>query len=240
MIATLVEAGADVQAKAVNGVTPLHLAAVPLEPAMVAELREKGAAIDTGANATAATIGALLDAGADLEASTADLRTPLHAAASLGNVAAVTLLIERGANLNTRDESDGTPLHAAVSGPGHEGDPEMLRRLGIDIDSDSAFAKSALKGFLHTHAIATETNPAVVEALVGAGADIEARDRLDATPLHRAAATANAAAIVALLDAGADPTARTALNKTPWHLAEGRDELKGTEAYRRLRDGRER
>ena len=59
----------------------------------------------------------------------------------------------------------------------------------------------------------------------------DARARDDRTPLHVAAAQRSGDTVVVLLDA--DGTARTVDGKTPFDLAEG---LRGTDAYRRLRD----
>ena len=79
-------------------------------------------------------------------------------------------------------------------------------------------------------------NPAVLKALVTAGANVAARDDNGDTPLHRVAKYVHWAfpdnfkhigdddphagdAIEALLDAGADPMARNAAGETPWDHA---------------------
>jgi ankyrin repeat protein len=51
----------------------------------------------------------------DLEAQDGDGWTPLHAACSTGNVAAVSALLAAGVNVNARDQAKRTPLHVAVS-----------------------------------------------------------------------------------------------------------------------------
>ena len=51
-------------------------------------------------------------------------------------------------------------------------------------------------------------NPAVITALLEAGADPEARDKFGGTPLLAASGNENPAVIAALLDAGADLKAR--------------------------------
>ena len=54
----------------------------------------------------------------------------------------------------------------------------------------------------------------MIEVLLAAGADVEARNDNDSTPLHNAARNNEALAVIqALLAAGADVEAR----KRPWH-----------------------
>ena len=68
-------------------------------------------------------------------------------------------------------------------------------------------------------------NPAVIQALLDAGADLEARDTWSLTPLHLAAdnkinpAVIQALVIQALLDAGANIEARDEDGNTPLHKA---------------------
>ena len=81
------------------------------------------------------------------------------------------------------------------------------------------------------------TNPTVITALVDAGAEVNIRGEHGYTPLHLAAeSNTNPTVIEVLLDAGADAGVRAAEGKTPWDLAKDRDELKGSDAYRRLND----
>ena len=92
-IEALLGAGAEVDARAENGWTPLHVAA---------------------RRANAAAIEALLDAGAEVDARDEDGETPLHRAAYFGNAAAIGALINAGAEVDARDGDASTPLHLAV------------------------------------------------------------------------------------------------------------------------------
>ena len=79
-------------------------------------------------------------------------------------------------------------------------------------------------------------NPAVLEALLAAGADINARAN-GRTPLHEAARR-NAAMFTVLLKLGADPTALDGDGRTPFHYARENKALQGLESVRRSGDPR--
>ena len=66
-------------------------------------------------------------------------------------------------------------------------------------------------------AVALSHNPSVVQLLVDAGAELEARDRHGSTPLHSAISNTNLSVIRALLDVGADVEARDRRGHTPLH-----------------------
>ncbi|MDE2875235.1 MAG: ankyrin repeat domain-containing protein [Gemmatimonadota bacterium] len=77
-------------------------------------------------------------------------------------------------------------------------------------------------------------NPGIIEALVRAGADLEARDRRGQTALHVAARRA-AAAFEMLLELGADPAALDDNGRTPMDHARENIALQGLEVVMRLR-----
>ncbi len=80
-------------------------------------------------------------------------------------------------------------------------------------------------------------NPAVIVALLDAGANIEARDKDGWTPLHGAARfNESPAVIVALLDAGANPKARDKFDETPWDYIQDNEALKDSDVYWRLNE----
>ena len=79
------------------------------------------------------------------------------------------------------------------------------------------------------------SSPAMISSLVAAGASVDIRDRRGRTALHNNAQWSSSPELIkALLDAGVDPTVRDNQGDTARDLAEDREELKGTEAYRRL------
>jgi ankyrin repeat protein len=71
------------------------------------------------------------------------------------------------------------------------------------------------------HMAARRGNVVIAHALVGSGAEIEARDTNGDTPLHRAVKCGQAEMVAFLLSHGADVQARAKNGKTPWQMARG-------------------
>ena len=132
-------------------------------------------------NATAETVAACLEAGADVNARTDSIPfdsflfvpgarghlTPLHFASIYDWDGMVAVLLAAGARVNARSLDGATPLHVAA---------RMNR------------------------------NPAVVAQLVEGGADLNARDRDGNTPLHASRDNRSSAVPLLLLELGADPS----------------------------------
>ena len=80
---------------------------------------------------------------------------------------------------------------------------------------------------------------AVVEKLIAAGADPNAREKYGNTPLHWAARHSNNSAVVEkLIAGGADPKARDIGGKFPFDYAKNNKALQGTDVYWRLNEAR--
>lgn len=125
--AYLLENGADVNAKAVDGITPLHIVS---DAALAARMIEKGGRIE----ATSGTLGTPLNAailsglyevaevliahGAEIDARDVRRSTPLHHASGRGDLESVRLLVSKGADVNAVNEPGFRPLHWAA-GNGH-------------------------------------------------------------------------------------------------------------------------
>ena len=78
-----------------------------------------------------------LDAGDDVNAKDNIGKTPLHQAASDGDMQIAELLIDNGANVNAKDDQfGGTPLHGAAM-EGHRETAELLIAKGAYVNAKS-------------------------------------------------------------------------------------------------------
>ena len=140
-------------------------------------------------------VGALLGAGAKVEAKGPGGATALIAAAGAGHADVCAALLEAGAKVGAATARGATPMHAAALG-GHEAVLTLLLAAGADADAPER------KGEKCTPLLraAMQPEPAAVAVLLAAGAKVGARSaKLDA-PLHVAAATGHAAVLGLLLE----------------------------------------
>jgi ankyrin repeat protein len=190
MMATLISAGADVNAQSDNGTGPLHFAAMNENPV-----------------ACSAAIAALIWAGLQVSAKAIDGREPLHFAAlnvSPAAPVAIRALVAAGADVNAQMDNCFTPLHLAASFTDAEAAIETLTALGADVNARATDWAQPL------HLATLYGNAVAVGALLRAGADVSDRRTApdDAQPLHFALNSVTAAnpepVVRLLLNAGAD------------------------------------
>ena len=243
--ARLLAAGADVNARATGGRTPLHVAAAE--------------------NANPAVAEVLLEAAADVNAKRSGGRTPLHEAAAHGNAAVVATLLAAGADAGARGREDPavgptrraagsmvvginvwggyreplpiagsrTPLHEAAAANSDPAVTLALIEAGADVhvkaDLDRQHESAGTPVYW---AAAANPNPAIIEVLAAAGADVNAAAGSERTPLH-IAARQNPVVFPALLRLGADPTTVDRQGKTPLDYAAENAWLEVLEVVRR-------
>jgi ankyrin repeat protein len=141
-------------------------------------------------------------------------------AAAVGRTDRVRELVDADPSLCAAWSADGfQALHLAAFF-GHADTTALLLQRGAD---PSVVARHEFIKVTPLHsAVAREGGEdlATVEALLAAGAPVNAAVEGGHTPLHSAASNGNAPIIRALLENGADPNAATEDGKTPLDLAE--------------------
>lgn len=222
--------------------TPLHNALAQGFHNMVELLVARGANVDPNDPeagsplALAAQFGNsdmvqwLLDHGADINGKGDVGKTPLHWAAINGSQEILALLLPRHPNLEQRSLQDLTPLQAAANA-GQVGLAVALLKAGanpnVKFEGSGEFHvahpanRSSLPrdGKTPLHWAVLWGSSALVEALLDAKADVNARDANGLTPLHLARGSPDKTAMKLLLDHHADVNATNSSGATALHAA---------------------
>ena len=135
--------------------------------------------------------------------------TPLSEAARKGHREVVALLLEKGADAKHRDKSGVSPIENAARGRHAEALELLITAAGP--------AAAEIGALLTETAIKGQTD--IADLLIAKGANVDARDKSGATPLHQAALKGNLAFATLLLQHGADVNARDGDGATPLHNA---------------------
>lgn len=174
-------------------------------------------------NGEPARIEALLQEGANVQASAPDGTTALHLAAQQNNAAAAKRLLKAGANPGATNRYGISPAWLACL----NGNAEILQAM-LEAGADANMRQIGGETLLMT--AARTGNAGAVEALAARGADPNAREKRGQTAIMWAAAEGHAEIVQLLIDKGAD--FRTALDGgfTPLLFAvrEGRSEAVNT------------
>lgn len=178
IVMSLLANGADLNLRDADGCTPLHHAALSIDPSVAVML---------------------LDAGADINAVDHDGLTPLARACSVGNAALLPVLLQRKPDL---DLPGAMPALCAAAGASSD-DTDCVAAL-LKVKRQLEVADAQARTPLH-HAAAAG-NARIAALLVDNGVDVNARDSNGRTPLHLACAAfdADGPLVRCLLEAGAD------------------------------------
>ncbi|CAL4108603.1 unnamed protein product, partial [Meganyctiphanes norvegica] len=172
-------------------------------------------------------------------------RTPLHAAAFNDHPETVKLLLVYVEDTKKQDIRGKTPADLARN-KGLYGLANIINdtiSMATPVSNETmwvaaetgclAFVNKALNmggievnwrnldrsGYTALHAAARFNHPAIVAALIFAGADMDIGGNYDQTPLHLAIYAGNTDVVSILLDQGADPNIARYEGSTPLHVA---------------------
>ena len=204
-----VAARTDLNARNVDGRTPLHVATIALQPKAVEFLALNGADIhategkigwtvlhNEALNGHLETARLLIAKGADVNALDNGRRAPIIWAAGGGQLPAVELLLDSGADIMTRTAADWTPLHAAAA----IAYGEMMQML---LEREAQVNAHDENGQTPLHYSAHKGHVAGVALLIQYGADVNTKDKTGQTPLHRAKANGQSGVVELLKKFGA-------------------------------------
>ncbi|MDP3267886.1 MAG: ankyrin repeat domain-containing protein [Legionella sp.] len=170
--------------------------------------------------------------------------TPLHIAATRGDIEKMNLLLSSNASVNASNKREQTPLHAARNGDV----VDLLLKNTANINAQDCDGKSPLHQAISRNAFdvvnallnKTEINiecndkhgntplhyavefstPEMIDLLLKFGADVNASNNKGQTPLHKAASRNNASIVTRLLEENKiDVDSRDNRGNTPLHYA---------------------
>jgi uncharacterized protein len=232
VVSALVAAGVNLDAEAKAGVAPYHATALSLAAAnghgrIIRVLLRAGADVNknsenwsaVAAAAEAGHIGivrVLVDAGG--KANGGSLLTP----AELGQLEMIQFLVKAGADVNFATKEEDSVLGFAIRG----GNARVVRFL---IESGAKVNKPSGRRTPLILAVCKQSTK-LVDVIVSAGADVNARDAWGVTALMEAAIREDTSIVERLLAAGADPLMRTKEGQLSVDLAREHKQFKNVAA----------
>ncbi len=145
-------------------------------------------------------------------------RNLICAAATAWDVPRLRLLLEFGADVAARDAGGHNPLYRVANGGGCEEEGraavELLIGHGAEVNQ-----VTGIGGMTPLHMSARRGTTRIAEALLDAGADIEARDKNGESPLRRAVNCGQERMVCLLLSRGANPRSTDKNGRTPLDAA---------------------
>jgi len=249
-----IRTGADVNEAQPDGTRPIHWAVYRIDYELLAALIAKKANVNVrnefgstpiaeAANlADTRMVKMLLDAGAEPEGANPDGQTALMLAIKTGDVAVVEMLIKAGANVNTVEKfHKQTPLMWAAAAPRNAGAMvKLLLAKGADvklrgfytdwpsqITSEPRAQYRPVGGLTALLYAARDGCADCVEALIGAGADVNVPTPEGVTALMLALDNDHNDVAKLLLDRGANPNLWDWWGRAALYIAIDRKETVG-------------
>ena len=145
-------------------------------------------------------------------------RNLICAAAIAWDVPRMSLLLEFGADIETKDAGGHNALYRVANGGGDEGEGRIALELLISHGAN-VNQVTGIGGMTPLHMSARRGTTKIAEALLDAGANIEARDKNGETPLRRAVNCGQERMISLLLTRGANPQSTDKNGRTPYNAA---------------------
>ncbi|KAJ5555242.1 hypothetical protein N7535_007682 [Penicillium sp. DV-2018c] len=199
VVTALIEAGADLESTTPLGETPLQIAC-------------RVGAVDV--------VRCLVESGADCNQRHKSGKSLIHLAARSKQAGMVRVLVDAGADIEMRDDSGWTALHWACW-DGKVETAEALLDAGADIEARTSTGHTPLiLGVLWESTCYGSRLPLrMTPFLLKRGADVNAVNWSNVSPLHCAMVAAGPGLCEMLLLHGADPEVRTTSGLTPLHKA---------------------
>ncbi|USN50942.1 MAG: ankyrin repeat domain-containing protein [Myxococcales bacterium] len=237
-VIALIEGGANLNVKDAYGFTPLHLAASAGQIEVIEALIKSGAEVDEqddqGNTALHLAIVrkekdaviALLEGGANPNIKeNSNSFTPLHLAASAGQIEVIEALIKSRAEVDEQDDQGNTALHLAIVRKEKDAVIALLE------GGANPNIKENSNSFTPLHLAANTGQIEVIEALIKSEAEVDEQDDQGNTALHLAIVRKEKDAVIALLEGGANPNIKENSNSfTPLHLAANTGQIEVIEA----------
>ena len=164
IVETMVENGANINVKGINGFTPLHYALAHKDSEITRYLIEKGA-----------------DINAKLSHNE---YTALHLASQYDNTKAIIILVEKGADVNVKNKNGDTPLHVASKTFGIGSNTVSTGRVSYNEFTGEKYYETSTSTYVYNRL-------AAVKLLVEKGADTNAKNNDNKTPLDLATSMKN-------------------------------------------------